>query len=356
MKLKYAIAAACMVAAAQGLNQAQKDAKAAFDAKRAAAKAKLVMQKAMVDADRLARRAKKAGEVQARQDEVTAKEAERQAKHEEWWARVSKIMEKKKQKDHYFELKEIQRQQKENFALQKQLDLATKREAHQKRLLQQADRVLLKELRKVQKQAWKALNKLQKDNYEALDADQKAAWDTNRAEEIETFNTNLEDWETEDQRQKAQWEHIMAHQQVHWAAKVSGLYEGGSQCSMPGNDFNPLYETEDLDHSLDISSYDEADLHVGAVSFARNEGTGGFYVLISTDRANALYEIHTNVFADQAGVNSQSGYSEHSKARNFQKASGVDALANDDGAYSLKLVGISDVDGSQYNWAICYNQ
>jgi len=355
MMLKYAVAAACLVAATQGLTQQQKDDKAAFNARRAAQKAIIMQQKADFDAQRKLNKAKRADEIQARQDEIAAKDTERQAKHEEWWARVSKIIKKKKEKDHWFAMKEIQRQQKENFALNKVLDLANKREQHKHRQQQQADRVLLKELRKVQKEAWKALNALQKANYEALDATQKENWGINRAAEIEEFNRNIDEWTTEDDRQKAEWAKIMAHQQMHWAAKVSGLYEGGSQCSMPGNDFNPLWAAEDFDSSLDFSTYDEADTHVGAVSFAHTN-TGSFYVLISTDRANALYEVHASVFAGQEQIETKSGYSEHSKARNFQKADNVETLNDGNGNYELKLVGISDVDGSDYNWAICFNQ
>merc|ERR1712048_736179 len=338
MMLKYGLAAVCLMAAgSQALTEQQISDKADFDAKRNSAKAK------------------RAEEIAARQDEIAAKEAERQAKHEEWWARVSKIIQKLKEKENYKELKALQVEQKKNFALQKALDLANKREQHKHRQQQQADRLILKELRKIQKEAWKQLNALQKSNYEQLDAQQKQNWAVNRAQEIATFNQNVEDWETEDQRQKAVWNQIMGHQQLHWAAKVSGLYEGGSQCSMPGNDFNPLWAAEDFENSLNYDSYDSADVHVGAVSFAHTEN-GSFYVLVSTDTANALYEVHANVFAGQEGLTASSGYSEHSKARNFQKVDNVETIGLPDGSYQLKLVGISDVDGSQYNWAICFNQ
>merc|ERR1712048_1477002 len=259
MMLKYGLAAVCLMAAgSQALTEQQISDKAAFDARRAANKARIAQQKADFDAKRNSAKAKRAEEIAARQDEIAAKEAERQAKHEEWWARVSKIIQKLKEKENYKELKALQVEQKKNFALQKALDLANKREQHKHRQQQQADRLILKELRKIQNEAW----------------------------------------ETEDQRQKAVWNQIMGHQQLHWAAKVSGLYEGGSQCSMPGNDFNPLWAAEDFENSLNYDSYDSADVHVGAVSFAHTEN-GSFYVLVSTDTANALYEVHANVFAGQ---------------------------------------------------------
>jgi len=354
MMLKYGLAAvALMAVGSNALTEKQITDKQAFDARRAAKKAEIAQQKADFDAKRKTAKSKRADEIAARQAEIAAKEAERQAKHEEWWARVSKIIQKQKEKKNYAALKALQVEQKKNFQLQKVLDLANKREQHKHRQQQQADRLILKELRKIQKEAWKQLNKLQKQNYEALDATQKSNWETNRANEIAAFNKNVEDWKTEDDRQKAVWAHIMGHQQLHWAAKVSGLYEGGSQCSMPGNDFNPLWAAEDFDNSLDFTSYDEADTHVGAVSFAHSEG-GSFYILVSTDRANALYEVHTTVFAGQEGLDASTGYSEHSKARNFQKVDNVESIS-DGGNYQLKMVGISDVDGSQYNWAICFN-
>lgn len=358
MLLKQTVAAACLLALGTNAMSpgqiAKAEQKAAFDAKRAAAKAAIEQAKADFDSKRRNAKAIKHEQIEARQAEVDAKQAERDAKHAEWWARVSKIIQSQKEKANYAKAKELQRQQKANFALQKELDLAAKREAHKNRQQQQEDRLLLKELRKVQKEAWKALNAQQKANYEALDKDQKANWEKNRADEIAQFNKNIEDWETEDQRQKATWDHIMAHQQLHWAAKVSGLYQGGSQCSMPGNDFNPLYEAEDFDHGIDFSSYDEADVQVGAVSFARSQ-SGGFYLLVSTDKHNALYEIFTKEIAGQEATNTKSGYSEHSKARNFQAINDVDALAAVNDAYNVKMVAIANVDGSQFNWAICYN-
>jgi len=359
MLLKQTIAAACLLAiGANAMTKGQElkaIAKAKAEAKKAAARAIIVQQKLDFDTKRNANKALKHEQIDARQAEVAAKQAERQAHHDAWWARVSPIIEAKKQKKKYAELKQLQRDQKKNFALQKVLDLAAKREAHKNRQQQQDSRVLLKELRKVQKEAWKALNAQQKANYEALDATEKANWAQNRADEIEAFNKNIEDWETEDQRQKAAWDHIMAHQQLHWAAKVSGLYEGGSTCSMgSGPDFNPLYEAEEFDHGLDISSYDEADVQVGAVSFTHS-ANGGFYILVSTDKHNALYEVFTKQIAGQEGTSTKTGYSEHTKARNFQAINDADTISDTD-AYNLRMVAIADVDGSQFNWAICYNR